>query len=439
MEFKVEQKDRANYSVKVAIPAEEVKKELKRVAKEWAKKVRLDGFRPGKVPVAVVEKLYKAAIEDEGIQKLVEKAEKGALSQVEGQVVGVALRNFNRLEDQGIELEFLVGIAPKVEIGEEYLECVPKLETPEVTEEELQRELEKVAEEMGETKVVREENRELGEGDIAIIDFIGYIDGKPFEGGKAEGYSLKIGSGQFIDGFEEQLKGMKVGETRRIKVQFPADYHSRELAGKEAEFEVTLQEIQEFKPREIDDAAAKEYLNDEGATLETLKNYLKQRILERKKRELFEQQYDQILECWLQKYQLDLPEVIVEQELENILNQEASNLSPAELEELRTNREKLEELKKRFEPEARDRVKLTFLLKELIEKEKVEADQNELLSQIYYEALITGQNYKELVKMYQEQGVLPVLKMELEKVKLLNKLLEQKFGKSEQKKSEGDE
>jgi trigger factor len=431
MEFKVERKDRANYSVEVTIPAEEVQKEVKRVAKEWAKKVRLDGFRPGKVPVAVVEKLYGAAIEDEAIQKLVERGEKGALSQVEGQVAGVALRKFDRLEDGGIKLEFLIGVAPEVEIGEEYLECVPALETPEVTEEELNRELEKVAEEMGETKVVQEPDRELKEGDIAIIDFTGYIDGKPFEGGKAEGYSLKIGSGQFIDGFEEQLKGMKVGETRRIKVQFPADYHAQELAGKEAEFEVTLQEIQEFKPRELDDKAAQEYLNDEGATLETLKNYLKQRILERKKRELFEQQYDQILECWLQKYQLDLPEVIVEQELENILNQEAANLSPAELEELRTNREKLEELKQRFEPEARDRVKLTFILKELIEKEKVEADQNELLSQIYYEALITGQNYKELVKMYQEQGLLPVLKMELEKVKLLNKLLEQKMKKSE--------
>jgi len=238
---------------------------------------------------------------------------------------------------------------------------------------------------------------------------------------------LEIGSGQFIPGFEEQLEGMKVGENRKIKVTFPENYGAKEIAGKEAEFEVTLQEIQEKIPAEINDELAKKYMNDENATLETLKNYIKDSILQRKKVETFAPLKDKILECLVEKYDIDLPENIVDQEVDVIVGNEAAKLSPAEVKELQENPEKLEEFRNKFKDEAKTRVKLTFIIDAIAKKEEVEVSDQELTQILYYEALMQGQNPQEIIKSYQEQGLLPVLKMNLTQEKLLNKLIEGKI------------
>ncbi|MRJ06899.1 MAG: trigger factor [Epsilonproteobacteria bacterium] len=436
MDLKVSKIDSANYKIEGIISGEELAKEKKKIAKEWAKKVKLDGFRPGKVPVALVEKMYGAGIEEEALQKKVEEILKEANPQIEGRIVGnPVIKKLDRKDNGDLEVEIVVGIEPQFEVGTAYKECIPQVELPQVSEEEIQRELERIQEEMGEWKVVTDKERELKEGDTAIIDFVGYVNGEPFEGGSAEGYGLKIGSGAFIDGFEEQLKGMKVGETRTIEVKFPENYHASELAGQPAKFEVTLQEIQELKKGELNDELAQKYLNNDKATLEELKEVIKNRLLDQKKGEIYRSKWDEILECWLEKYQIDVPEEIVEQELENIINTEASQLSPAELEELRKNPEKIQQLKEKYLPEARDRVRLTFILSKLIETEGIKVDDNEILSQIYYEALLTGQDYKALYQYYKDNNLLPVVQMEIAKAKLLNALLEEKNGTSGEEKN----
>ncbi|HIQ51201.1 MAG TPA: trigger factor, partial [Nautiliaceae bacterium] len=192
-------------------------------------------------------------------------------------------------------------------------------------------------------------------------------------------------------------------------------------------FEVTLQEIQEKVPAEINDELAKKYLNKEDATLNELKEEVKKMIENRKKAEIFAPKKEQILECLVKKYEIDLPDSIVEKELEIMINNEAKKLSPAELKELQENPDKIKELREKLLPEAKERVKLTFLIDAIAKKEKIDVSDEELTQILYYEALMQGQNPQELIKYYQENNLLPVIKMNLIEEKLLNRLLEDKL------------
>ncbi|GAB6045686.1 trigger factor [Caminibacter profundus] len=422
----VQKIDSANSIIKAEIQNKTLEEKKKKIAKEIAKKAKIQGFRPGKVPVKVVERMYGEDIKRDAISEAVREVLNEGIKQLgEVEVIGEPqVTKFDEKEEQ-IDVEIKVFTKPEINVNDEYKECVPEAKLPEVSEEEIEAELKKISESLAEGKVSNKET--LEKGDIAVIDFKGYIDGKPMENGSAEGYPLEIGSGQFIPGFEEQLEGMKVGENRKIKVTFPENYGAKEIAGKEAEFEVTLQEIQEKIPAEINDELAKKYLNDENATLETLKNYIKDSILQRKKAETFAPLKDKILECLVEKYDIDLPENIVDQEVDVIVGNEAAKLSPAEVKELQENPEKLEEFRNKFKDEAKTRVKLTFIIDAIAKKEEVEVSDQELTQILYYEALMQGQNPQEIIKSYQEQGLLPVLKMNLTQEKLLNKLLEGKI------------
>jgi len=422
----VQKIDSANSIIKAEIQNKTLEEKKKKIAKEIAKKAKIQGFRPGKVPVKVVERMYGEDIKRDAISEAVREVLNEGIKQLgEVEVIGEPqVTKFDEKEEQ-IDVEIKVFTKPEINVNDEYKECVPEAKLPEVSEEEIEAELKKISESLAEGKVSNKET--LEKGDIAVIDFKGYIDGKPMENGSAEGYPLEIGSGQFIPGFEEQLEGMKVGENRKIKVTFPENYGAKEIAGKEAEFEVTLQEIQEKIPAEINDELAKKYMNDENATLETLKNYIKDSILQRKKAETFAPLKDKILECLVEKYDIDLPENIVDQEVDVIIGNEAAKLSPAEVKELQENPEKLEEFRNKFKDEAKTRVKLTFIIDAIAKKEEVEVSDQELTQILYYEALMQGQNPQEIIKSYQEQGLLPVLKMNLTQEKLLNKLIEGKI------------
>ncbi len=416
--------DSANSLVTAQIDKNELQKEEDKIAKELSKKVKISGFRPGKVPVKVVKKMYGEQIKQDAIRNLIQKVLDEAASKIEGKMI--ADPEVVKFEDNGdkIDVEIKIYTTPEINLDESYKECVPEVTLPEVSDEEVEEELKKIAESMNETKVSSKET--LEKGDIAVINFKGFIDGKPMENGSGEDYPLEIGSGQFIPGFEEQLIGMKVGEKRKIKVTFPENYGAKEIAGKEAEFEVELQEIQEKVPAKIDDNLAKKYLNNENATLEELKNYIKDSILQSKKAQTFAPLKEKILECLVEKYDIDLPEAIVQKELNLIVNEEAAKLSPAELKELQENEEKLKEFMDKFKEGAKNRVKLTFIIDALAKKEGVDVSDDELYQVIYYEALLQGQNPQEVIKYYQENNLLPVLKMQLIQEKLLNKLLEEK-------------
>jgi trigger factor len=417
--------DSANSIIKAEIENQDLEAKKDKIAKKLAKKVKIQGFRPGKVPVKVVKKMYAADIEQDAISEAVREVLDEGLKALEiaEMIAEPEVVKFDKGEEK-IEVEIKVFSRPEVNI-EGFEECVPEVEKIEVSEDEINEELQNIAKSMAE---VKDSDKEIAEkGDIAVIDFKGYIDGKEMENGSAENYPLELGSNSFIPGFEDQIVGMKVGESKKIKVTFPENYGAKEIAGKEAEFEVTLKKIQEKVPAEINDDLAKKYLNDENATLEDLKNHVKELILSRKKAEVFAPKKEEILECLVKKYNIDLPEAVVEKEVEVMINQEASKMSPAEIKELQENPEKVKELKEKLLPEAKDRVKLTFLIDAIAKAENVDVSDQELSQVIYYEALMQGQNPQDVIKYYQENNLLPVIKMNMIEEKLLNKLLDDKL------------
>ncbi|NPA11852.1 MAG: trigger factor [Epsilonproteobacteria bacterium] len=419
--IEVKKIDSANSLIKAKIEnLDEIKK---KIAKKIAKTAKISGFRPGKVPVKVVEKMYADEIEREAIGEAIREILQQGLKELNIENT-VGEPDIVKFDPETKEVEIKVYTSPEVKIDDSYKECVPDVNLPEVSEEEIEEELNKIAQAQATTKVSDKET--LEKGDIAVINFKGYVDGKEMENGSAEDYPLEIGSGSFIPGFEDQLVGMKVGEKRKIKVTFPENYGAKELAGKEAEFEVELQEIQEKVPAEINDNFAKTYLNDEKATVEDLKEFIKNSILQRKKAEIYTPLKEQILECLVKKYDFDLPENIVEREIDVIVNQEAAKLPPAKLKELQEDVEKVKEFRESFRDEAKERVKLTFIVDELAKKENIDVSDQELSQIIFYEALMQGQNPQELIKYYQENNLLPVLKMNLIEEKLLTKLLDEK-------------
>jgi len=417
--------DSANSIIKAVIENQDLEAKKDKIAKEIAKKAKIQGFRPGKVPVKVVKKMYADQIEQDAISEAVrEVLDKGVKELgITDMIAEPEVTKFDKKDDK-IEVEIKVFTRPEIEVGEEYKECVPEVEVPEVTDEEVEEEIKKIAEAQAQTKISKKES--LEKGDIAVIDFTGYIDGEKMENGSAEAYPLEIGSNSFIPGFEDQLIGMKVGESKRIKVTFPENYGAKEIAGKEAEFDVTLQEIQEKVPAEINDELAKKYMAKEDATLDELKEMIKESIKNRKQAEAFAPKKEEILECLVKKYEIDLPESVVEKEVEIMINNEAQKMSPAELKELQENPEKVKELKEKLLPEAKDRVKLTFIIDAIAKKEGIDVTDQELTQILYYEALMQGQNPQDVVKYYQENNLLPVIKMNLIEEKLLNKLLEEK-------------
>jgi len=415
--------DSANSIIKAEIENQDLELKKDKIAKKLAKKAKIQGFRPGKVPVKVVKKIYAADIEQDAIAELVrEIMDEGVKSlDIKEMIAEPEVVKFEKKEET-IEIEIKVYTKPEINI-DGYKECVPEVEKIEVSDDEINEELQNIAKSMAE---VKDSDKEVVEkGDIAIIDFKGFVDGKEMDNGSATDYPLELGSGAFVPGFEEQIEGMKVGESKKIKVTFPENY-AKELAGKEAEFEVTLKKIQGKIVPEINDELAKKYLNKEDATLDDLKNYVKDLILSRKKAEIFAPKKEELLECLVKKYEIDLPEAVVEKEVEVMINQEASKMTPAEIKELQQKPEKVEELKEKLLPEAKDRVKLTFLIDAIAKKENIDVSDQELSQVIFYEAIMQGQNPQDVIKYYQDNNLLPVLKMNIIEEKLLNKLLDEK-------------
>jgi len=421
----IEKLDSVNYKITGSIEKSDIANKLDKVAKEAAKTVKVDGFRPGKVPVAVVKKMYGEKLEQdaegEAIREVVEAAYKEAGIHAKDVIGNPIFEKFDDKEDTK-EMEIIVSTHPKIDLGD-YSDIAPSFEKPEPTEEEIQEELQKIAQQYTKTKSIQEE-RALQEGDIAVFDFKGFLNGEAFEGGSAENFELKIGSKQFIDGFEEQMVGMKKGDEKKITVTFPEDYQAPNLAGKETEFQITLHDIKEEVAPEIDDALAAKALGKEDATLEQLKEHAKEIIEGAKVRKLYEDELKpKILENLVAKYEFDLPQNIVNQEIDNLVNQKAQTLSKEELEEVKQSEEKLNELRESVREDAQNSVKATFIVNEMAKAENVDVDDSEIQQVIYYDALMNGQDPQKLLEYYQANNLIPVIRMGMIEDKLFSKLL----------------
>ncbi len=435
MEINVNKIDNANAEISAVIKADEIEANINKIAKQLSKTANVQGFRKGKVPVAIIKKMYG--------EKLLQDAESEALREVlnsglkelgvdNGELIGEpTITKFDKKENGDIETEVKIAIRPNIELGE-YKELVEEFEKPTVSEEELEEQLKELAEQNAELKELPK-NRVAKEGHVVNIDFEGFLDGEPFEGGKAEGYDLKLGSKQFIPGFEEQILGMKKDEEKTIKVTFPQDYGSEKLAGKETEFKIKLNAIKDKGEAKIDDDLAKKLLpGQEDANLEKLKELLKSQLENEKIAKLYnEEKKPALLEKLVETIEFDLPEFVVEQEIDLAVNNAARDMKEEEIKELQENPEKLKEFREQFREDAKKSVKATFIIDALAKDMGIQVGEQEVMQTIYMEALQSGQDPQKIYEQYQKSGYLPAIQMAMTEDKVLTAILDSKLKKED--------
>jgi len=429
MEIKTNKINGANAEIEATILNSEVEANLNKIAKQLSKTANVQGFRKGKVPVTIIKKQYG--------EKLVQDAEAEALREVlakgleelnianESLIGEPNITKFEKTDDK-IEVAVKIAMKPEIEMGD-YASMVKDFEKPEVTDAEVEERLKNIAESQAPLVEV-EEDRALVNGDTAVIDFEGFIDGEAFDGGKGEAFELVLGSGQFIPGFEEQLVGAKKGDELEVTVTFPEDYQAKDLAGKESVFKVKVNAIKVKEEVKIDDDLAKKLLaGEENATVEELNKQVKKQIEGEKLSKLYNDELKPaLLETFVAEIKFDLPEFVVEQEIDMALNKKASTMSEDEIKELRENADKLKELRETFREDAEKSVKATFIIDTLAQAENVKVEEQEVMQTIYMEAMQMGQDPMKAYEHYKEAGYLPAIQMSMVEDKVLSGLLNAK-------------
>ena len=425
MEIKSNKINGANAEIEAVISMNEVNENVEKIAKQLAKTTTVQGFRKGKVPVAIVKQQYGTKLQDDAeAEALREVLAKGLeeLSIANESLIGEPnVSKFDK-SDEKIEVAIKVAMRPVIDMGD-YASKVKEFDKPVVSEKDIDAKVTEIAQGQADLVDIKR-NRKMIDGDTAIIDFEGFVDGKAFDGGKAEDFALVLGSGQFIPGFEDQLIGVKRDEEVTINATFPENYGG-DLAGKEAEFKVTVKQIKVKADIEINDELAKKLLQgEEDATVESLKALVKTQIENEELSKLYnETMKPELLETLVTGTAFDLPEFVLEQEIDMALNKAASTMSEDEIAELRENADKLKELRETFRGDAERSVRATFIIDTLAMAENIKVDENEVMQTIYYEAMQTGQDPQKAYEHYKEAGYIPAIQMSMVEDRVLSTIL----------------
>ncbi len=401
--------------LEIEVAAVEVDKALHRAYQSVVKKINLPGFRKGRVPRRVLEAHFgPEVLHQDALELLIPPAYDEAIAGVDEEPIDQPQFDFDTIEaGRPFHFEAVVEIIPPVELGE-YKGLEIEREKVEITEEDLEKHLESLREQHARLVTLEDGEQAIKEGDLAVIDFLGFVDGEAFPGGEAENYSLELGSKTFIPGFEEQVAGMKKDEEKKIEVAFPDDYHEENLAGKEVLFKVKLKEIKQKQLPELGDDFVREI--SELETLAEFKDDLRERLekaaAEKAKTELEEALVDQISAA----SQVELPETLVERQIDRMLGEmdqylRYQGLTLDKFAELAG--KTMEELREEKKAEAEKRTKANLVLDAVVKKEGIAVDDSEIDARIA-ELSERHQDQPERVKeIFEKQGRLPLLKEEL--------------------------
>lgn len=425
MEIKSNKINSANAEIEAVVSMGEIIENIEKIAKQLAKTTTIQGFRKGKVPVSVVKQQYGQKLqEDAEAEAMRDVLAKGLaeLSIPHESIIGEPnVSKFDKSDDK-IEVTVKVAMRPQIEMGD-YASKIQKFDKPVVSDDDIDAKVTEIAQGQADLVDIKR-NRKMKDGDTAIIDFEGFIDGEAFDGGKAEDFALVLGSGQFIPGFEDQLIGVKRDEEVTVKATFPENYGG-DLAGKEAEFKVAVKQIKVKADVEINDDLAKILLQgEEDASVESLKAIVKTQIENDELSKLYnEKMKPELLESLVSSTSFDLPEFVVEQEIDMALNKAASSMSEDEITELRENSNKLIELRETFREDAERSVRATFIIDTLALAENIKVDENEVMQTIYYEAMRKGEDPQKAYEHYKEAGYIPAIQMSMVEDKVLSTIL----------------
>ena len=407
MDVKVEKTENKNeVKLSFTVEAEKFEEAMKKVYSKTAKYFNIPGFRKGKAPMQLVERQYGSEIfYEDAFNELVPDLYDEAIKENNIEAVSKPDIDITQMK-KGKDLIFTATVQtkPEVKLGKYKGIEIKKIEYN-VSDEEINHELGHMQERN--SRLISVEDRPVEEGDITVIDFEGFVDGVPFEGGKAENHELEIGSKTFIPGFEDQIIGMKIDEERDINVKFPEEYFSKDLAGKDATFKVKLHEIKKKELPELDDEFAKDV--SEFDTLDELKKSIKEKIEEENKNKEKYETEEEAIKTVCENTEIDIPSGMIELEIDNMIKDIEARLSyqGLKLEQYLQMMGKTEsEMRTEFEEQAKRSVKSRLVLEAIATAEDTLPTDEEVTEKIKEMAKQYNRDEKELLENEQLKSYL---------------------------------
>ena len=417
MAEKKEKKAKNIHEIKVEITGKDWEKKLDETFKKIIKKVKIDGFRPGKAPRNIYEQKYgKQSIVVEAVDSCMNEAYVKALKEFKGEPIMQPTVGIEKADETGVIYVFTFTTKPEIKINK-YTNLGVKKDSVKVTKKDVDNEIEKMRKEYADLTV---KDGKAENGDTVIIDFEGFDGDKAFEGGKAENYALELGSNSFIPGFEDALVGVKKGDKKDVNVTFPLDYHAEELKGKPVVFKVLVHEVKTKVYPELDEDFFLDLGLEDVKTKEDLEKKVKETMTEQREYEAENKYVDELFEALLKETSVEVPHELIHEELNRMVEQYAERLKMQgiTLEQFYKFTNSSEEaLKAQMHEEAEKRVKLRFAIDEIIELEKIDATDEEANHDAEEKAKKHGMDKDEYIKAF---GGLEMLKYDIKVQKVLD-------------------
>ena len=396
MSVQVENLEKNMAKLTIEVPAEKVEEALQAAYMKQKNRISVPGFRKGKVPRAMVEKMYGDQIfYEDAFNEVVPPIFEEEIKANNIEAVSKPEIDVKQME-KGKDLIFtaVIQTKPEVKLGKYKGISLKKIEYT-VSDEDINKELNSMAERNA--RLVAVEDRPVEEKDSVVMDFEGFVDGKPFEGGKAEGYELVIGSKTFIPGFEDQMVGMKADEEKEIKVKFPEDYFSEDLKGKDATFKVKVHEIKKKELPEINDDFAKD--TSEFDTLDELKASIKEKLENENTNKAKYETEEAAIKAVCEAAEVEIPSGMIETELDNMTKDIETRLQYQGMKldsYLKMIGKTMEEFRKEGEEQAKTSVKNRLVLEAIVKAEDIKADEDEINTKVTEMAEAYGKKPEEL-------------------------------------------
>lgn len=382
MSVQVENLEKNMAKLTIEVAAEEVEKAIQEAYLKEKNKISLPGFRKGKVPRKMIEKMYGAGVfYEDAANTLIQGNYPAAADESGIDIVSRPTINIVQIES-GKPFIFTaeVAVRPEVKLGKYLGVQVTKIDTS-VSEDEVAEALEK--ERNNNARTVTVTDRPAANGDTVVIDFEGFVDGVAFEGGKGENHSLELGSHSFIDTFEDQLVGKNAEDEVEVNVTFPEQYQAAELAGKPAMFKVKIHEIKTKELPQLDDEFAQDV--SEFDTLAEYKEDVKKRLTEQKENEAKRTKEDEAIQKIIDKSEMELPEAMIETQCENMVNEFAQRIAQSGLsveQYMQFSGLTIEKLKEQVRPEAETRIKSSLVLEQIAKEENIEVTEEDIDAEV---------------------------------------------------------
>ena len=403
MSVKIEKKEHNMAILTIEVAPERLNEAMMHSYNKQKKQINIPGFRKGKVPYAMVEKMYGPGVfYDDAANELINTEYPAAADECGEEIVSMPVIDIVQIE-KGKPFIFTAEVAlkPEVVLGKYKGVTVTRIDIN-VTDEDVEEALE--TERNNNSRLVKIEGRAAQSGDTVILDFDGYVDGKQFEGGKAEGYTLVLGSGSFIPGFEDQLIGHNVEEDIDVNVTFPKDYQQKELAGKEALFKCVLHEIKVKELPELDDEFAQDV--SEFDTLEEYKNKLREDLTKRKEDDARYTKQDEAIKKIIDKSEMDIPEAMIKSQVDNLLGDMANNLAQQGISmdmyyQITNTTE--EDMREQYREHALSQIQNTLVLEAVAKEENIEVTDEEVDEELKNMAAQYGMDEKTLLEIAKDE------------------------------------